>query len=171
MVDPLAQAIGQGTQDGQRADAEEQGGVDEALDEACALLTGIRTRGTAYPRLEPASELLDAILDAQEGPDDPADDHRSEHDEQGCRVTDSGDPLRIEQGNHIECRHDQDDEPERLGDEIAGALRKPMPDEHADSRADDDGRHVEQGPEPDHRSRLATPSSTASPDPPAATTR
>ena len=79
--------------------------------------------------------------------------------------------VRIEQGDDIQGRHNQDDQPERLRDEVAGALWQPMADDHAHGGSDDDGHHVEQRPQPDHRARLATPSSTAYPDPPAATTR
>ena len=170
MIDALAEAIRECSENGQRSDAKEQRGIDEALDEARATPACVAViTGAAYPGLQPSTQVLHAFLDAQQGADYATHNDGPEHDEKGGRRADVGDPLHVCQSDDVEGGHDEDHQTERLGDEIAGALREASAHEYAERRAHDDRRHIEQSPEADHRARLATISSTACWGPPAVT--
>ena len=96
LVGAVPEAVVERAQDGQRTGAEDQRGDHEALDEPVPL-GGAGLAGE--PALQPATERLDARLEAQQRADDAADQQRAEHDQRGRAVADQVGQVVVDDGH------------------------------------------------------------------------
>ena len=142
LVDAAAQAVVQRAEDGQRADAEHQGRRTKPS----------TNRSRSPPRAvrdappDRVAEALQPVLDAEQRADDPADQHRAEHDQDrgaGARPRRTG---RVQDGGGAGGGDQQGDQPQTVGDDVPGAGGQPVAQEHADGRAHEHREHVEQRP-------------------------
>jgi hypothetical protein len=145
LLDAAPEAVGERAGHGERSDDEHQRRVDEALDE-----TGSRRSAALgdQPALQPAARVLESLLEAQQRPDDPADEQRAEDDQQRPAVGDGTAEGGVGQGGQVQPADDEGDQAECVGDRRARALRQSAAQRHAQPGSDEDGRHVQHGPRP-----------------------
>jgi hypothetical protein len=142
----VAQTVVEGAEHGQRPDAEHQGAGDEALDEALTLGALLTSAGPGVQGdLQPAAEPLEALLDAEDRARDPAQDQGAQHDQHRGAVADGPRPGVVADARRGGGRDEQRDQAEPVGDDIAGALRQPVPDQDAEDGPDQDRHDVHEG--------------------------
>ena len=139
LVGAAAEAVAERAEDRERADAEQQRAGDEPLDEPLAVAPvaapaeqpapqpGRRTaRGAAsMPRREPITPPMTS---------EPSTMSTGALDPTASTRAGSATAVAVVAGD------EQRDQPEGVGDHVAGALREPVADQDADGRPDENGR-------------------------------
>ena len=86
---------------------------------------------------------LQALLDAEHGAEDAAEEERPQHDEHGGAVTHRGRPGRVGDAGRGQRRDEQRDQAQPVGDHVACPVGQPVAQQHTEAGPDQHREHVD----------------------------
>jgi hypothetical protein len=116
--------------------------------------------------LQPRAEALEAVLDAQERAEDPAEDEGGKHDQHRCAVPHRCGPVPVRDARRGGRGDQQRDQPQTVGDDVPRALVEPVADQDADPGAEKHRGHVHDGADArEHRTSWSSGEGTGAVEP------